>query len=122
MPLLGNGIFTQDGEAWKHSRAILRPQFSRGKITDLEMEEGHVRDMMSALPFDRDGWTLETDLQLLPEGPELRVIPCRLARSQYMATHQIISKINKQRTDFRTRQIRQTNYQTCGSWNIKTQN
>jgi len=65
MPLLGNGIFTQDGEAWKHSRAILRPQFSRGKTTDLEMEERHVQDMMSALPVDKDGWTLETDLQLL---------------------------------------------------------
>ncbi len=65
MPLLGNGIFTQDGEAWKHSRAILRPQFSRGKVTDLEMEERHVQDMMSALPVDKGGWTLETDLQLL---------------------------------------------------------
>lgn len=74
MPLLGNGIFTQDGEAWKHSRTILRPQFSRGKITDLGMEEGHVQDMMSALPVDKDGWALEPDLQLLPEGPELRVI------------------------------------------------
>lgn len=65
MPLLGNGIFTQDGEAWKHSRAILRPQFSRGQITNLEMEEGHVQDMMSALPVEKDGWTLETDLQVL---------------------------------------------------------
>ncbi|KAI1100875.1 cytochrome P450 [Jackrogersella minutella] len=28
-PLLGEGIFTQDGAAWKHSRALLRHQFAR---------------------------------------------------------------------------------------------
>ena len=26
-PLLGDGIFTQDGQAWSHSRALLRPAF-----------------------------------------------------------------------------------------------
>lgn len=28
-PLLGDGIFTAQGEAWKHSRQLLRPQVSR---------------------------------------------------------------------------------------------
>jgi cytochrome P450 len=27
-PLLGSGIFTQDGAAWKHSRRLLRPQLA----------------------------------------------------------------------------------------------
>lgn len=32
-PLLGKGVFTLDGEEWKHSRAMLRPQFKRNEIT-----------------------------------------------------------------------------------------
>nr|AAB24479.1 cytochrome P450 monoxygenase alk4, P450 alk4=CYP52A7 gene product {alkane-inducible} [Candida tropicalis, ATCC 750, Peptide, 506 aa] [Candida tropicalis] len=31
-PLLGYGIFTLDGEGWKHSRAMLRPQFAREQL------------------------------------------------------------------------------------------
>jgi len=30
-PLLGNGIFTEDGKPWEHSRAMMRPQFARGE-------------------------------------------------------------------------------------------
>lgn len=30
-PLLGDGIFTQDGQAWLHSRALLRPVFSQNR-------------------------------------------------------------------------------------------
>lgn len=31
-PLLGDGIFTLDGDGWSHSRALLRPQFSREQV------------------------------------------------------------------------------------------
>lgn len=31
-PLLGDGIFNVDGEVWSHSRALLRPQFSREQV------------------------------------------------------------------------------------------
>lgn len=31
-PLLGDGIFTLDGPGWSHSRAMLRPQFSRDQV------------------------------------------------------------------------------------------
>lgn len=31
-PLLGDGIFTLDGEGWSHSRTLLRPQFSREQV------------------------------------------------------------------------------------------
>lgn len=31
-PLLGDGIFTLDGNGWSHSRALLRPQFSREQV------------------------------------------------------------------------------------------
>ena len=63
-PLLGNGIFTADGKAWEHSRALLRPQFARDMVSDLDLEERHVQNMMRALPVDQ-GWTSQTDLQLL---------------------------------------------------------
>lgn len=36
-PLLGNGIFTQDGKAWEHSRGMMRPQFAREQVQDLDL-------------------------------------------------------------------------------------
>lgn len=32
---LGDGIFTLDGAGWKHSRALLRPQFSKEQVSQL---------------------------------------------------------------------------------------
>ncbi|KAK6455353.1 cytochrome P450 52A13 (DH-ALK2) [Scheffersomyces xylosifermentans] len=42
-PLLGDGIFTLDGEGWKHSRAMLRPQFSRDQVAHVEALESHIQ-------------------------------------------------------------------------------
>ncbi|MCJ1405290.1 hypothetical protein MMC11_008517 [Xylographa trunciseda] len=64
-PLLGNGIFTNDGKDWEHSRAMMRPQFARDQVSDLDLEEEHVQNMMRALPVGADGWTAEIDLQVL---------------------------------------------------------
>lgn len=58
-PMLGNGIFTQSAAEWKHSRELMRPQFTRDQVGDLELEERHLQNMMSAM-HDRlqpDGWT-----------------------------------------------------------------
>ncbi|KKY31212.1 putative cytochrome p450 52a12 [Diaporthe ampelina] len=66
-PMLGNGIFTQSAKYWKHSRELMRPQFTRDQVSDLELEEQHLQNMMSAL-HDRiqpDGWTNLVDLQVL---------------------------------------------------------
>ena len=75
--------FVQDGKAWEHSRALLRasrksiysssrlanacqPQFIREQISDLELEEHHIQNMMKAIgPTQADGWTAETDIQTL---------------------------------------------------------
>lgn len=43
LPLLGDGIFTLDGEGWKHSRAMLRPQFLREQIAHVQALEPHVQ-------------------------------------------------------------------------------
>ena len=41
-PLLGDGIFTLDGDGWKDSRAMLRPQFAREQIAHVKALEPHV--------------------------------------------------------------------------------
>jgi cytochrome P450 len=62
---LGSGIFTQDGKAWEHSRALLRPNFVRDQVSDLELEENHVQNMFKVIPIQSDGWTAETNIQQL---------------------------------------------------------
>ncbi|KAG7194558.1 cytochrome P450-dit2 [Scheffersomyces spartinae] len=57
-PLLGEGIFTVSGEKWKHSRAMLRPQFTREQISHVQMLEPHIQNLKkhimqnSGNPFD----------------------------------------------------------------------
>jgi cytochrome P450 len=60
-PLLGTGIFNSDGEAWAHSRAMIRPNFTRDQVADLEAFERHIQHLFAAIP--RDGSTV--DLQEL---------------------------------------------------------
>ncbi|KAH0538865.1 hypothetical protein FGG08_004582 [Glutinoglossum americanum] len=62
-PLLGSGIFTSDGLEWEHSRAFLRPQFSREQISDLESAERHIVNLFRAIgPVAEGMWTKEVDL------------------------------------------------------------
>lgn len=50
-PLLGNGIFTQEGSAWKYSRELLRKQFVRAKYQNLESSFAeHVNNLISSMP------------------------------------------------------------------------
>lgn len=60
-PLIGKGIFTTDGPAWQHSRELLRPNFVRSQVGNLEMLDKHVDCLLQAIPHD--GSTV--DLQLL---------------------------------------------------------
>lgn len=61
-PLLGYGIFTNDGEDWKHSRELMRPNFSRDQVADLDNFEEHLNLMIDLIP--KDGKTT-VDLQEL---------------------------------------------------------
>ena len=61
VPIFGHGIFTTDGEAWQHSRDMLRPSFIRSQVADLQLFETHVANFIRAIP--RDGSTI--DLQPL---------------------------------------------------------
>lgn len=78
-PLLGSGIFTTDGTHWEHSRvrintchfgaitessvsqALVRPNFSKAQIQDLNNFEVHIQKLINQIP--RDGSTV--DLQPL---------------------------------------------------------
>lgn len=48
-PLLGDGIFTQDGQAWKHSREMLRPQFTRQQYQDFDIFREHVDNLIACM-------------------------------------------------------------------------
>ena len=49
-PLLGDGIFTQQGAAWKHSRELLRKQFARIQYQDLYHFAEHVDNLIACIP------------------------------------------------------------------------
>lgn len=51
-PFLGDGIFTLDGAGWSHSRAMLRPQFSRDQVADVGMLGRHVDQLIALMPAD----------------------------------------------------------------------
>lgn len=70
MPMLGNGIFTADGEEWRHYRAQLRPQFGRVLVGELEGAERHLGVLWEAVGRSgkgdgkEEGW-VEVDLMPL---------------------------------------------------------
>lgn len=60
-PLLGRGIFTTDGDAWAHQRALIRPSFVRAQVSDFAIFGRHV-DQLIALIARQD---YKVDLQQL---------------------------------------------------------
>lgn len=48
-PLLGNGISTQEGAAWKHSRELLRKQFIRMQYQNMDVSREHVDSFLECL-------------------------------------------------------------------------
>lgn len=50
--VIGKGIFTTDGEEWKHSRAMIRPNFARAQVANIDAIEVYLQDMFKLLPTD----------------------------------------------------------------------
>ncbi|EFY86805.1 hypothetical protein J3458_017287 [Metarhizium acridum] len=46
---LGDSIFTTDGAMWHNSRQMLRPQFTRDRVSDLECFEAHMDTLFRAM-------------------------------------------------------------------------
>lgn len=49
-PFFGDGIFTQEGTAWKHSRELLRPQFVHKQYDNLDVFREAVDNLIDAIP------------------------------------------------------------------------
>ncbi|KAL2704161.1 hypothetical protein AAEP93_005232 [Penicillium crustosum] len=60
-PLLGDGIFTQEGASWKHSRDLLRPQFAKQQYRDMDIFRPHVDNLLDHIHANEG----EIDLQPL---------------------------------------------------------
>lgn len=46
---LGDSIFTTDGPSWHASRQLIRPQFTRDRVSDLECFESHMNILFKAM-------------------------------------------------------------------------
>lgn len=46
---LGDSIFSTDGQKWQESRQLIRPQFIKDRVSDLECFERHSQDLMSLM-------------------------------------------------------------------------
>lgn len=57
-PVLGRSIFTSDGAFWEHSRALMRPQFAKENINDLEFTDQATDRFIECFGrVDGEGWT-----------------------------------------------------------------
>lgn len=60
-PFLGKSIFTTDGELWHNSRSLLRPQFIKDRVSDLQNFEEHIQDLLPLLRGTHAGATVRID-------------------------------------------------------------
>jgi hypothetical protein len=60
--LLGQSIFTSEGEFWAHSRALFRPAFNRESINDFEETARAASSLIEVLPKDSVKWTQQVNL------------------------------------------------------------
>ncbi|KAF4621708.1 hypothetical protein G7Y89_g14497 [Cudoniella acicularis] len=57
LPFLGEGVFTMDGPFWEHSRALIRPTFTKKNVANLPVFEVHFKKFLELLP--QDGSTVD---------------------------------------------------------------
>lgn len=61
-PLIGQGILTADGQAWAAERKMIRPLLAREQISDLELLERHVQELLRVyIGGKRSGWSDSID-------------------------------------------------------------
>ena len=56
---LGNGIFTTDGQLWHNSRQLIRPQFIKDRLSDIDIFEEHAQVLMSKIGRGQEIDTLD---------------------------------------------------------------
>jgi cytochrome P450 len=58
-PFLGNGIFTTDGQIWHNSRQLIRPQFVKDRLSDIDIFEQHIQILLSKVDQGQEVDTLD---------------------------------------------------------------
>ena len=58
-PLLGEGIFNNDGEKWANSRHLIRPNFAREQVANLEDFERHFKLLLRHIPKDGETFDMQ---------------------------------------------------------------
>jgi cytochrome P450 len=66
-PFLGKGIFSQEGAAWRHSRDLIKPIFTRSEISDVNSLDIHVARFLEMIPSDGTMIDLQVPLHRLVE-------------------------------------------------------
>lgn len=51
-PVIKHSVLVADGVEWEHSRAFLKPSFSRSQVGDLATLETHVQNLLKEIPTD----------------------------------------------------------------------
>ncbi|KAF2123013.1 cytochrome P450 [Lophiotrema nucula] len=67
-PVMGQGVFTSNGEAWAHSRGLVRAQFSGKRVRDVSKLGKHMQnafDTIESNKIGKDSWTEETEILLV---------------------------------------------------------
>jgi len=53
-PFLGDSIFATDGAKWHASRQLLRPQFIKDRVSDLDIFEAHLQTLFTVMSVGGD--------------------------------------------------------------------
>lgn len=48
-PFLGDSIFATDGDIWHYSRQLIRPQFTKDRVSDLHCFENHIQTLFKCM-------------------------------------------------------------------------
>lgn len=67
-PFLGDSIFTTDGASWHASRQLLRPQFIKDRVSDLDTFENHLEIFFAAMSVGGDASATAAALAAKREG------------------------------------------------------
>ncbi len=64
-PVMGQGVFTSNGEAWAHSRRLVKAQFSTQRVRNVAKLEPYVQNVFNEVGnVGKDGWTEPLELLL----------------------------------------------------------
>ena len=63
LPVIGSGVFTRTGHAWRDSRIFIRSQLIHDQALRIQLFEKHVQLMLTSIGPSERGWSSEFDIQ-----------------------------------------------------------